>query len=76
MIRSSAIRVDAQPYLAISLVVLGQPQQHRQGQHKTTVIASQTAATSFTGRQQMSEKQPMVVCLLLSKVVILARART
>lgn len=38
----------------------GQPQQHLQGQHRTTVAQSHSAVRIFMGKQTTSPKQPMV----------------
>lgn len=53
---------QAQPYRTMlsSLLVLGQPQQQRHGQHRMTVRQSQKLWHSLQGRQQTSLKQPMV----------------
>jgi len=45
----------------ISVVVIGQPQQQRQGQQNTTITTSMMALKHLQGRQMTSEQQPMLV---------------
>ena len=45
----------------ISVVVIGQPQQQRQGQQNTTITTSMMALKHLQGRQMTSEQQPMLL---------------
>jgi hypothetical protein len=45
----------------ISVVVIGQPQQQRQGQQNTTITTSMMALTHLQGRQMTSVQQPILV---------------
>lgn len=45
----------------LSLLVVGQPQQQRQGQQKMDTMQSHMSLHSLQGRHRTSEKQPMVL---------------